>query len=698
MTTIKPVIKVIEDKCVNCHICISVCPVKYCIDGSGDKVSIRHELCIGCGECIQACSHQAREGIDDLEAFEAGLARGEKMIAFVAPAVAARYPDDYLRFNGYLASLGIAAVFDVAFGAELTVESYLRHVKASSPKLVIAQPCPAIVSYIEIYQRELLPYLAPADSPMLHAIKAAREAMPAFRGHRIAMISPCVAKRREFDATGLGDYNVTLDRLAKRMAERGVDLKAYPERDFDNPKAERAVLFSSPGGLKETIEREAPGLSRRIRKIEGPRSVYPYLKELPESLAEGVNPLVLDCLNCEKGCNGGTGTGSQATPVDILEAAVRRRDDQARASLSGSGLARRDSAKALRKSVRRWWKAGLFSREYSSLSSALSIARPSDAQLKAIFARMKKAGEEDILNCAACGYGSCEGMAIAVHNGLNKPENCQHYRQTMLEQGKRSLADMTKALDEEIISSSSLIEGVIAMLPELTRLTDEQASSVEAANHRIGALLVALKQSSALSSERQDGFSSLLVTAGGVQTELSKSLDAVRALKGQMSGVHELVDGINRIASQTNLLSMNAAIEAAHAGEAGKGFAVVAYEIRSLADQAGKSAAQIAKTIAAMGKGIASTTEVNERSGADIREVLGDLSENAAGMKEIFDSLASMSADTDGIKEALRALTAVAGGLRETYGRMESSLRDSAGEIAKIATISKANLLRTEEA
>ncbi|MDP3177458.1 MAG: [Fe-Fe] hydrogenase large subunit C-terminal domain-containing protein, partial [Spirochaetaceae bacterium] len=230
---IKPVIRVIDEKCVNCHMCISVCPVKYCIDGSGEKVSVRHKLCIGCGQCIRACTHEAREGVDDFDAFMDALAHRENMIAVVAPAVAARYPDDFLRFNGWLASLGVQAIFDVAFGAELTVESYLRHIKKYSPRLVIAQPCPAIVTYIELYQPELLPYLAPADSPMLHAIKAARAMRPEYARAKVAVISPCVAKRREFDETGLGDYNVTLERIGKYIEKERVNLRAFAERDFD---------------------------------------------------------------------------------------------------------------------------------------------------------------------------------------------------------------------------------------------------------------------------------------------------------------------------------------------------------------------------------------------------------------------------------------------------------------------------------
>ena len=695
-TTIKPVIRVLEEKCVNCHMCISVCPVKYCIDGSGDKVRLNHELCIGCGSCITACTHGARQGMDDFDLFMEQLRKGEKMIAVVAPAVAAKFPDHYLQFNGWLRSLGVEAVFDVAFGAELTVESYLRHVKANAPALVIAQPCPAIVTYIEIYQSELLPYLAPADSPMLHAIKAAREFLPQYRNHRIAIISPCVAKRREFDETGIGDYNVTLERISDHLKEKNIRLQAFEATNFDNPPAERAVLFSSPGGLKETVEREVPGLSVNIRKMEGPEAIYPYLKELPESIKKKVNPLILDCLNCEKGCNGGTGTGSQEVPVDILEASVRRRDANHRKLLEGSGPMKKDSAKAVHKGIASWWKDGLFARNYVNRSAAQHLAMPSEAQFKDIYKRMRKFRKEDHLNCASCGYDSCEGMAVAIHNGLNKFENCQHYRNSVLEMHKQSLTDMSKKLDVEIANSKNHVGSVMDMLPELARLTEIQAKELEDADHRIGSILIAIKQSSALSSERQDNLTGLLGTANSVQAELAASLGAVQGLKKQMDGIHSLVAGIDDIATQTNLLSMNAAIEAAHAGSAGKGFAVVASEIRKLSTQAGQSAMSISKTIASMAKEMDSANEITKKSGADIRNVLGDLNESAAGMKEIFDSLASMSSETDGIGASLKTLTATAGSVRKTSGTMQTSLRTVSDEIAKIAQISRENTAKLE--
>lgn len=188
------------------------------------------------------------------------------MVAIVAPAVAAVFPDRYLELNGWLRSLGVAASFDVSFGAELTIRSYLEHIEATDAKVTLAQPCPAIVAYAELYQPALLQYLAPADSPMLHTMKMVRSFYPAFLKHRFVVLSPCYAKKREFVDTGFGDYNVTFASIAKYLRENRVRLETFKKTDYDNPDAERAVLFSTPGGLLRTAERWNPEVGAIARK------------------------------------------------------------------------------------------------------------------------------------------------------------------------------------------------------------------------------------------------------------------------------------------------------------------------------------------------------------------------------------------------------------------------------------------------
>src|ERR1035437_3854238 len=274
------IIEVDKEQCVNCHRCIAVCPVKFCNDGSGEYVKLNENLCIGCGECLDACSHNARLIIDDFEFAIKALQNRERIVAIVAPAIAAVFPGQYLKFNGWLKSLGVAAIFDVSFGAELTIKSYLEHIKVNKPKAVISQPCPAIVTFIEIYHPELLSYLAPADSPMMHTIKLVKEFYPQYSSYNTILISPCAAKKREFDEVGLGDYNVTMKKLAEHISKNNINLSSYSEVPFDNDPAERAVLFSTPGGLLRTALRENPDVMSISRKIEGPKTIYHYLSHL----------------------------------------------------------------------------------------------------------------------------------------------------------------------------------------------------------------------------------------------------------------------------------------------------------------------------------------------------------------------------------------------------------------------------------
>jgi iron only hydrogenase large subunit-like protein len=220
----KQLITVDKEKCVNCHQCIAMCPVKFANNGSDEYVTINHDLCIGCGECIQACTHNARGYIDDLEAMLALLKIKTPTIAIAAPAVSSNFDNLALNLNGWLKTIGVEAFFDVSFGAELTVKSYLEYATQQNPKTIIAQPCPAIVTYIETYQPELLKWLAPIDSPMMHTIKMIREFYPKYKDHKILVLSPCIAKEREFDETTSSVYNITINKLSQYISDHTIDL------------------------------------------------------------------------------------------------------------------------------------------------------------------------------------------------------------------------------------------------------------------------------------------------------------------------------------------------------------------------------------------------------------------------------------------------------------------------------------------
>jgi len=656
VASLAPVIKIDNDKCINCYACITACPVKYCMDGSGDKLGINKDLCIGCGNCIIACAHGARKIIDDTTQFFEDLKRGIKMVAVVAPAVASVFPGKHLNLNGYLKSLGVKELFDVSLGAELTVITYLDLIKKKKPKLVISQPCPAIVSYIEIYHPDLLPYLAVGDSPMLHSIKMIKEFFPQFNGFKVAVISPCIAKKREFEETKLGDYNVTMLALKEYIDAQRIKLTDYPVVEYMGLLAERGAMFPTPGGLLDTAERFAPGIRRNTRKIEGVHTIYPYLREVSEDVSkpEIVLPMLVDCLNCEKGCVGGPGTGNSKKGTDELESPIRKRSAELEAKLNPRK--REALYKKYHRQLSEYWKPGLYDRSYVDISGNNQIKQPRDAQLKEVFAKMKKFGDADIYDCTACGYGSCKAMATAIFNKLNKPENCAHYTLTMLGEEKRTTVFINQQLGEHIRRALSVIESINALLEQLNKSLNNQTDSVKTSSSSTVNILNSLKDTSELSRQKRESIMELISSASKGQEAMGEMVKSVKDISESVDGIAAAIKIISVIASNTNLLSMNAAIEAAHAGEAGKGFAVVADEIRRLSESTRENSRSISQTLSSIITGITSTTKRSTDTGTLINGMSDEINGFASTMTQLIDTLTALADESSGVTSALKDL------------------------------------------
>ncbi|GMO39374.1 MAG: hypothetical protein Ta2B_19090 [Termitinemataceae bacterium] len=416
-----------KEKCNNCHTCISVCPVKHCIDGSGTVVDVINERCIGCGVCIAACHQGARFFLDDTEQFYADLKSAVPIVAIIAPSVVAVF-SDYKKIIAYLKSLGVKAVFDVSFGAELTVKSYIEYSKEKKLKTIISSACPTIVSYCSIYNPEILKYLAPAHTPMLHTAIMIQEYFKEFSDCKIAAISPCASKKIEFVLEGHIDYNVSFKKLDQHIKEHNVDLNSFVGEDFYGPKAERGVAFSIPGGMLEVLKRDMPGI-HNVRSVAG-TGIFNYFEKFTKLKEEA--PFIIDCLNCSDGCNVGPGVIDADAPAIDLELRLENRKKDA--------VKFNEVHNNLNADMQKYWDKHIYRREFTDRSNVLSgLEIPSDDEINKIYINMKKTNKNDILNCPACGYGTCRGMAIAIYNKLNKPENCHHYlRVTTLEETERS--------------------------------------------------------------------------------------------------------------------------------------------------------------------------------------------------------------------------------------------------------------------
>lgn len=126
--------------------------------------------------------------------------------------------------------------------------------------------------------------------------------------------------------------------------------------------------------------------------------------------------------------------------------------------------------------------------------------------------------------------------------------------------------------------------------------------------------------------------------------EMKNMVTAMESINETSKKIENIIADIEDIASQTNLLSLNAAIEAARAGEAGKGFAVVADQIRQLAEQSAKSAVDTRQLIEGSIQEISEATKLSENVAATIREVvtgMEQIAESSHKLKEISDEQAA---------------------------------------------------------
>jgi methyl-accepting chemotaxis protein len=234
-------------------------------------------------------------------------------------------------------------------------------------------------------------------------------------------------------------------------------------------------------------------------------------------------------------------------------------------------------------------------------------------------------------------------------------------------------------LDENIYSTSEATDQIQDVIANLGKQVENQSSAVEESTAAINEMVASLVNVAGITGNKKDATDKLvLITKSGGEklTETTKLVDDVNS---SISAISEMVNVINGIASQTNLLSMNAAIEAAHAGDAGKGFAVVADEIRKLAETSAGNAKGISKELTEIVNKIVAAASSSKATGSAFEEILKEVVAVSHAFAEIDSSTLELSKGGEQILEAMQLL----GNVTIEVQDGSSKMADGTGSIVK---------------
>ena len=387
--------------CKNCYKCIRNCPVKA-IRVQNQQAQIIEEQCVLCEKCTSVCPQHAKVEHNDIPDIQKEIAAGKKVIASVHPAYLFRYGWNSIHsLEKCLQKIGFWKVFDAAQGAFMMKEKYTQFLEIQQQKkLVISSNCPVIVRMIEKKYPRIKEYLAPVYSMMQMHTEYLKEQYPEAI---LVYVSPCISVMSELNEPQAHmDYVITFRELSNWMND-------VPENYLE--ECEKKEIYLSrmtavAGGLIQTM---IPVAGQKYLSVDGIDQCKEILRELQTG---GYENYFIEMNACKNGCIGGP--YSQKREKKLLDALIGIRESSME---NGQPDYQRDYYIEIPEVPER-----KFVQE--EIYPGKTVTKE---QITHVLQEMGKYTKEDELNCGACGYDTCREKAVAVIQGKAEVSMCIPY-------------------------------------------------------------------------------------------------------------------------------------------------------------------------------------------------------------------------------------------------------------------------------
>ncbi len=239
---------------------------------------------------------------------------------------------------------------------------------------------------------------------------------------------------------------------------------------------------------------------------------------------------------------------------------------------------------------------------------------------------------------------------------------------------------------DSVAETNKTMEEIRNHTDKLNELISNQASAIVESSAAIEEMVANINSVSEILRKSAASMEELLQASEVGRKEIQEVTEIIKTIDDDSDGLIEASSVIQNIAQQTNLLSMNAAIEAAHAGETGKGFAVVAEEIRKLAENSSTQGKSITMVLNNLKQRISGAVGVSDKAQLQFGRIVELLTQVQNHEQVIKNAMEEQSIGSGQILEAMKSINEITSQVKEGSHKMLEGSTDILREMKKVIT------------